>query len=450
VFCAIPQFRSEIIHFDGDAFENEELSWASFQFYNFMVFFGLLVIMLALNLFSDSPPRSTTHAKHANPSTELSASFLNQIFFFWFDPLTWKGWKRPLEEKDIYDINPEDSCAELVPPFDKYFKESVEKGKRKNPAGSKLTNGSITPTISKAYGGPFWFAGLLRILSDVLLLATPLILGALINYVESDGALWKGLFLTFALFIATFLQAVINGQYFFKNFVVGFRIRSGLMNAIYRKALKISSAVKRETTVGEIVNLMAVDANRFFDLLPNFHMIWSGPLIIAACIYFLWQYLGVAVVSGKLIGLFHCEQVPNSSILGLVVTVLTIPFSLWIAMKLKNLQIEQMKIKDERVKYMSEILSGIKVLKLYAWEPSFEDLVQETRAAEMKVLQAIAMYNAGTYFIWSLAPFLISMASFVTFVLIGGVLTPEIAFVSLTLFNILRCEFSSESVLLCK
>lgn len=99
-----------------------------------------------------------------------------------------------------------------------------------------------------------------------------------------------------------------------------------------------------------------------------------------------------------------------------------------------------MKIKDERVKHTSEILGGIKILKLYAWEPCFEQVVLHTRAEEMKILLSIALYNAASYFIWSLAPFLISMASFVTFVLMGEVLTPEIAFVSLALFNILRCD----------
>lgn len=269
VICSAPQFRSEIIDFNSANFELDDWHWKSFQFINFMIFFSLLVLMLVLNLFADSQPRQTTYPKSANPSSELRSSFFNQIFFFWFDPLTWKGWRRPLTEKDIYDINPQDTCYELVPPFEKYFKESVDKGKRKKNANSKRTNGSITPALTKAYGGPFWFSALLRILSDALLLATPIILGALINYIEGDEALWKGIFLTMLLFLATFLQAVINGQYFYKNFVVGYRIRAGLINSIYQKALKISSAVKKELTVGEIVNLMAVDANRFFDLLPN-------------------------------------------------------------------------------------------------------------------------------------------------------------------------------------
>lgn len=123
---------------------------------------------------------------------------------------------------------------------------------------------------------------------------------------------------------------------------------------------------------------------------------------------------------------------------GLGVMLLMVPLSGVIAAKLRDLQIVQMKVKDERVKSMNEVLNGMKVLKLYAWEPSFEKLILGSREKEMVVLKKAALYNAGTYFVWSLAPFLVSLASYITFVLMGGKLTPNIAFVSLALFNILR------------
>lgn len=86
--------------------------------------------MLVLNCFADKSPRHSTYTKATNPSPELKSSFLRQIFFQWFDTVAWAGWRKPLTEKDIYDINPDDTSAELVPPFDKYFEESVEKGRR--------------------------------------------------------------------------------------------------------------------------------------------------------------------------------------------------------------------------------------------------------------------------------------------------------------------------------
>lgn len=120
------ELRWEIQNYDGDNLN----TWTEFQFINYITYFSLISVMLLLNCFADKPPRSSTFNKSSNPSPELRSSFIRQIFFQWFDKTTWVGWRRPLTEKDIYDINPEDTSRELVPPFDKYFAESAEKGRR--------------------------------------------------------------------------------------------------------------------------------------------------------------------------------------------------------------------------------------------------------------------------------------------------------------------------------
>lgn len=135
------------------------------------------------------------------------------------------------------------------------------------------------------------------------------------------------------------------------------------------------------------------------DLTAYINMLWSAPLQIALALYFLWNLLGPAVLAG------------------LAIMIILIPVNGVIANKVKTLQIRQMKNKDERVKLMNEILSGIKVLKLYAWEPSFEDQVLKIREKEIKVLKEAAYLNAGTSFIWSCAPFLVSVRSAVFFVM---------------------------------
>ncbi|KAI2474349.1 ATP binding cassette (ABC) transporter subfamily C member, partial [Diabrotica virgifera virgifera] len=61
------------------------------------------------------------------PSPEESASFLSRLLFAWFDPLAWKGFRKPLETKDLWDINVEDSSRELVPVFEKYWSQTLKK-----------------------------------------------------------------------------------------------------------------------------------------------------------------------------------------------------------------------------------------------------------------------------------------------------------------------------------
>lgn len=56
--------------------------------------------------------------------------------------------------------------------------------------------------------------------------------------------------------------------------------------------MRLSNAARKDSTVGEIVNLMSVDAQRFMDLTTYLNMVWSAPLQISLALYFLWQTLG--------------------------------------------------------------------------------------------------------------------------------------------------------------
>lgn len=48
--------------------------------------------------------------------------------------------------------------------------------------------------------------------------------------------------------------------------------------------------------MGEIVNLMSVDAQRFMDLATYINMIWSAPLQVILALYLLWRVSIVCVV----------------------------------------------------------------------------------------------------------------------------------------------------------
>ena len=127
---SIPQLRWEINNYNSSHFGNDGITWEGYQFIIYITFFTLISCMLVLNCFADKAPRHTTYPKSSKPSPELGCSVLSRIFFAWFDKTTWTGWKNPLLESSIFDINPENASNEMVPIFDKNFQRSLDSQKR--------------------------------------------------------------------------------------------------------------------------------------------------------------------------------------------------------------------------------------------------------------------------------------------------------------------------------
>ena len=106
--------------------------------------------------------------------------------------------------------------------------------------------------------------------------------------------------------------------------------------------------------MGQIVNLMSTDAQTLQEVLPSLNMIWSMPFQILLALYFLTSELGASVFSG------------------VAILVLLIPFNIATGKMTRKIQSEQSAAKDKRIKAMYEILNSIKIIKLNAWEESFQ------------------------------------------------------------------------------
>uniref|UniRef100_A0A8C1J986 Multidrug resistance-associated protein 1 n=1 Tax=Cyprinus carpio TaxID=7962 RepID=A0A8C1J986_CYPCA len=371
IVCATVTFRSKILHA-----LNEPASVNVFKYTTFYIYYTMLLISLILACFSDRPPLFSQAVRDSNPCPESGASFLSRITFWWITGLMVTGYKRPLEEKDLWSLNTEDKSQRVVPQLVCRWDQECNKVKR-----------------------------------------------LLIQFVNDSSAPdWHGYFYTTLLFVCTCVQTLILQKYFHVCFVTGMRLRTAIVGAVYRKALVITNAARRTSTVGEIVNLMSVDAQRFMDLITYINMIWSAPLQVILALYFLWQNLGPSVLAG------------------IAVMVLMVPLNAVIAMKTKTYQVAQMKSKDNRIKLMNEVLNGIKVLKLYAWELAFKDKVSAIRESELRVLKKTAYLGAVSTFTWVCAPFLVALSTFAVYVLVDehNILDAQKAFVSLALFNILR------------
>ncbi|KAM8876677.1 ATP-binding cassette sub-family C member 3 isoform 2-T2 [Synchiropus picturatus] len=454
VLCAIVPFRSNILLALSQSEVEDKLRFTTFYFY-----FGLVVCELILCCFNEKPPLFSSVVTDPNPCPENTAGFLSRITFWWFTRLAIKGYKMPLEAKDLWSLNERDRSKVIVPQLLKEWEKELSNSKRREQNSSSqaqfsklpppttnhtaggaetspeevevlLSNQKASPkkpsflrAMVKAFAPYFLIGSAYKLLQDIITFINPQLLRMLISFTKQEGApKWWGFMLAFLMFFTAFMQTLVLHQHFQYCFVTGMNIRTALIGAIYRKSLVITNAAKRSSTVGEVVNLMSVDAQRFMDLTTFLNMLWSAPVQIVLALYFLWQTLGPSVLAG------------------VAVMILLIPFNAVIAMKTRAYQVELMQHKDSRIKLMNEILNGIKVLKLYAWENSFRDKVLEIRQKELNVLKKTAYLGALSTMAWTSAPFLVALTTFAVYVTVDekNILDAEKAFVSLSLFNILR------------
>ncbi|KAI6652539.1 Multidrug resistance-associated protein 1 [Oopsacas minuta] len=453
------KIRTYSLDIEGNEFTQPKNSITSIVFLTFTVL-NLVIrsILLIITLFPDKIPISWFKGID-KPIPEEKATFLSQITWWWLNGLVITGFRRTLERSDLWSLNREDTTTYAAPLFrntwEKEYQKKLAKFARRPPvvpneellmntikmstekdpliqsSRSKGSKSSDTPVNSlfvhsllimvKTYWFPFLICGLLKVIPDSLIFVSPQILNLLIGFVQNvNEPYWHGIVYAFILLGVSVLQSILLHQYFQKGFVLGMNIRTALVNIIYRKALKLSHESRQKTTIGEIVNLMSVDAQRFMDLMAYIHMIWSAPFQILLSITFLYFVIQYAVFAG------------------LLVMFLMIPINGVIAAISLKLQKKLMELKDKRIKTITEILNGIKVIKLYAWEVPNQKEVLDIRDQEMRILRYCAFLNAGVTFTWWMAPLLVALASFATYVLAGNPLTPQTAFVALALFNIIR------------
>ncbi|XP_077632923.1 ATP-binding cassette sub-family C member 3 isoform X1 [Crocuta crocuta] len=435
VACAIVPFRSKIL----SAAAKGKIS-DPFRFATFYIYFALALFALILSCFREKPPFFSPKNVDPNPSPEISAGFLSRLSFWWFTKMAILGYRRPLEEQDLWSLNEEDRSQMVVDRLlEKWKKQqkraarhkaAVASGKRVSSEDVGLLGGRPRPrepsflwAVLATYGSSIFVSICFKLIQDLLSFVNPQLLSLLIRFISNPSApTWWGFLVAGLMFTCSMMQTLLLHQYFHCVFGMALRFRTAIIGVIYRKALVITSAAKRESTVGEIVNLMSVDAQRFVDLAPFLNLLWSAPLQIVLAIYFLWQNLGPSILAG------------------VAFMVLLIPLNGAVAVKMRALQVEQMKFKDSRIKLMSEILGGIKVLKLYAWEPIFLEKVEGIREAELRILRRSAYLQAISTFTWVCTPFLVTLTTLGVYVSVdpNNVLDAEKAFVSVSLFNILK------------
>ncbi|KAK9847067.1 hypothetical protein WJX84_012280 [Apatococcus fuscideae] len=344
---------------------------------------------------------------------EEKAGFFSTIFYSYATSLVTLGYKKTLLADDLWDMSLWDEARTISSRIHGCLENT------KDPVTAP--KGRLLKALWLAFGRVFMFTGIIRLVDIALQLLAPFLLEKLLLCIETQCSTKFTVGLALAMAAANMFDTTLQGFYFHLGFRISLNVKTALIDVLYRKSLRVHSATKGAMGIGAIVNLQSNDAAKLWNMPPYFHGLWTAPVQIVVIMGMLVRVIGWA-----------------PALAGFLTTCALIPVTGWLGRKLGAVRRAVVKHTDARVRTTTEVILGIKAIKLYAWEGPWTARLNELRESELWQILRSSLLQACATMLFLGGPILVSLASFTTFAALGFQLTAAVAFPALSLFNLLR------------
>jgi ATP-binding cassette subfamily C (CFTR/MRP) protein 4 len=347
------------------------------------------------------------------------SSFLAKWTFSYFNELAWRGSKKELDVEDIPLIEDIDKCEPLSKAINSEYLNCRKQGK------------GLWTALYRIYGTYYIIAGIFTFLEMLFMISLGFLLGSLLKWFQearTDSTL--GYYYASSIAFCSLSHGILHHVIFFMTLRLGMRIRIGLIAAIYQKCLSLPLANSQSS--GLIVNLISNDVQRFEDLTPFGNFLWVVPLQIIISVVMIYREIGWICLA------------PMTAL------ILLVPMQGVFGTKFGKFRKSAVEYRDGKIKSVSDMLAGIMVVKLYAWERPFMKAINLLRDLEMKwiwkgnrlkaVNEAI-FFSSGSKIFLTLA--FINLVTFMAFYFLGGELNPARVFSVFTYIQYLKLSVTN-------
>ncbi|PVU92598.1 hypothetical protein BB561_003737 [Smittium simulii] len=276
----------------------------------------------------------------------------------------------------------------------------------------------------------------------------PYFLNKILHFLENPDAkndFSVGYIYCFGLAFFGFFQIILENQALWLGRKISIRLRNIITCELVNKSLLLAplatindnniinvSDEKNDTisnktsSSGMLMNLMTADLNKLVEVSAYIDYSVLAVTQLVFGIIYLYQLMGI------------------SSIAGLVIMVVYTRLSKFLFDYILNIQSQIYTISDKRLAAIGELVSGIKAVKLFGWESQFISKITIIRNEQLKKLWNVCKLAILNWFFLSLTPILVLASVFWIYtVVLGNKISAEIAFTSLTIFNIIRSAFEN-------
>ncbi|XP_039745503.1 multidrug resistance-associated protein 4-like [Pararge aegeria] len=293
---------------------------------------------------------------------------ISKLFICWVFPVLFKGNRRDVEEDDLIIPNKPYDSDRLGEKLQRYWLDEYQKAMHKN------RKPSLWNALIKAYWLSYMPGAILLLINATARTIQPLLFSELLTYWSANPAHTitrrEAGFYAIGMLVLNIISAFSHhhNSLFVNRFSLKMKIACSSL--IYRKVLRMSQLSIGEVAAGKLVNLLSNDVARFDMAFMFLHYLWLVPLQLTFVLYFLYDAAGYA----PFVGLFS-------------VIILVLPIQAALTKLTAVIRRVVAQRTDKRIKLMGEIINGIQVIKMYAWEKSFEKVVKIVRAFELAALR---------------------------------------------------------------
>nr|XP_039260711.1 multidrug resistance-associated protein 4-like isoform X5 [Styela clava] len=362
--------------------------------------------------------------KKLQPNPMFRANIFSLFSYWWLNDFFAEGSKRSLQEYDMLELDTSNTSAAITSDLEKNWKKEVERSIK-----SKTNNPSLIRAVVMTYKGRHAICGVLALLEECLRTAVPVLIAYLIKYFENqtDTPVWHAYAYAAGISVITISLAILHHQSFYLSQRIGWHMRASTCALMYKKTLRLSQKSLNHTTTGQIVNLGATDVLRF-DWLPVFlHYLWIGPLQCLVVGVILWQEFGIAILAGMgVLVLIMILQTFNGKAFG----------------KLRSMTAV---LTDERIRLMNEVVTGMRIIKMYAWEKPFAKLVSDVRRKEVKRILMASSIKAFNFCFFVCQDKILTFVTLIVYVALGGTVTASKKYLLMEEFSEIRTNLQPKA-----
>uniref|UniRef100_A0A182VRM2 Uncharacterized protein n=1 Tax=Anopheles minimus TaxID=112268 RepID=A0A182VRM2_9DIPT len=293
-----------------------------------------------------------------------NANLLSILTFWWTADMFRKGYSQTFEISDLYTPLEEDRADRLGDRLERQWNRQLELQNHTPPRSPSLVR-AIFRTLWKE-----WLTlSVLALLAEVVLrLLQPIFLGRMLLYFREGSNMTRedALYYAGCMVAVRAIIVLCDNQYGIISVLTGVKAKIAVCSVVYRKSLRLARNALGDTSPGKMVNLMSNDVNRFDIASYLVCFMWTSPIVMLLAAALLWYEIGW------------------SGVMGLIAIVIITPIQSYTGTLTSRYRLRTALKTDERIRLMDEIIAGIAVIKMYAWERPFSKLISQARRKEMK------------------------------------------------------------------